>query len=119
MTVTSDRIKSLRLKKNMSQNELATKLGIGRSNMGHIENGRVEPTKESIVLLSEIFGVTTDYLLGRTDNPVAGLSKKAPFTVEEALASVMSSDGKPLTEHDRIVLTGIIEAYLEKNANAE
>lgn len=67
MTVTSDRIKSLRLKKNMSQSELATKLGIGRSNMGHIENGRVEPTKESIVLLSEIFGVTTDYLLGRTN----------------------------------------------------
>lgn len=67
MSITSERIKSLRLEKNMSQNELASKLGIGRSNMGHIENGRVEPTKETLVQLSDIFGVSTDYLLGRTE----------------------------------------------------
>lgn len=67
MSITSERIKSLRLEKNMSQNELATKLGIGRSNMGHIENGRVEPTKETLVHLSDIFSVSTDYLLGRTE----------------------------------------------------
>ncbi len=36
------------------------------------------------------------------------------LTVEEALASVMSSDGKPLTDNDRQILTELIEAYIEK-----
>ncbi len=56
--------------------------------------------------------MSVDYLLGRTENP--NPVDKNQLTVEEALSSVMSSDGKPLTENDREILSGIIEAYLEK-----
>ncbi|HAO5735717.1 TPA: helix-turn-helix transcriptional regulator, partial [Listeria monocytogenes] len=34
----------------------------------HIENGRNEPDMETIVKLANIFGVSTDYLLGRSNN---------------------------------------------------
>lgn len=125
MTITSDRIKSLRLKKNMSQNELATKLGIGRSNMGHIENGRVEPTKESIVLLSEIFGVTTDYLLGRTDTPQ--FTAKNERDVQKMLTEIkeglnnkhslayFKNDGEEIDEEDAELLAEALEFVVRQS----
>jgi hypothetical protein len=59
--------------------------------------------------------VSTDYLLGRTDNPsVLSDEQKREQTVEEALQSVMSYDGKEVTENDREILKSIIEAYLDK-----
>lgn len=125
MTVTSYRIKSLRLKKNMSQNELATKLGIGRSNMGHIENGRVEPTKESIVLLSEIFGVTTDYLLGRTDTPQFTAKnerdvQKMLTEMKEGLSNEQSlayfkNDGEEIDEEDAELLAEALEFVVRQS----
>ena len=36
------------------------------------------------------------------------------FTLEEALNSVMSFDGKPMTDNDREIIEGIIRAYMEK-----
>ncbi|MES8998436.1 helix-turn-helix transcriptional regulator, partial [Listeria monocytogenes] len=43
-------------------------LGISRGAYSHIENGRNEPDMETIVKLANIFGVSTDYLLGRSNN---------------------------------------------------
>ncbi|EAH4230502.1 XRE family transcriptional regulator, partial [Listeria monocytogenes] len=42
--------------------------GISRGAYSHIENGRNEPDMETIVKLANIFGVSTDYLLGRSNN---------------------------------------------------
>lgn len=110
MSLTGERIKSLRLQKNMSQSDLAAKLRIGRSNMGHIENGRVEPTKESIVQLSEIFDVTTDYLLGLTDFPKPVKSTdRIPDDLDRMLDNAMTFGGKPLTEKDREAIRAYIE----------
>ncbi|HDU6619293.1 TPA: helix-turn-helix transcriptional regulator, partial [Listeria monocytogenes] len=39
-----------------------------RGAYSHIENGRNEPDMETIVKLANIFGVSTDYLLGRSNN---------------------------------------------------
>lgn len=110
-------VKHLAEKQKLSIVELEEKLGFSRNSLYAWK--RSKPSIDKLEAVAAYFHVSTDYLLGRTDNPTAGLSKKPLFTVEEALASVMSSDGKPLTEHDRKVLTGIIEAYLEKNTDAE
>jgi transcriptional regulator with XRE-family HTH domain len=112
-----ERVKYLSDKQGISINALEERIGLSKNTLYSWK--KKTPGVDKLKLVADYFDVSTDYLLGRTNNPVAGLSKKAPFTVEEALASVMSSDGKPLTEHDRKVLTGIIEAYLEKNTDAE
>ena len=71
-----------------------------------------KPSSERLEALADYFNVSVDYLLGRGET-----KKPANLTVEEALASVMSSNGEPLTENDREILKGIIEAYIEKSKN--
>ena len=62
------RLKELRNNKHMSQEELGNFLNVGKSSISSYENGTREPSKEAIVKIAEIFGVTTDYLLGNTSS---------------------------------------------------
>lgn len=60
----ADKIKTLREQLRMSQSELARKIGITRSSVNAWEQGISVPSTSYIVQLSEIFKVSTDYLLG-------------------------------------------------------
>ncbi len=57
------RIAALRRQKGWSQTELALKLKISASAVGMYEQGRREPSADTIVALARVFGVSTDYLL--------------------------------------------------------
>ena len=62
------RIASLRQNNGLSQAELAQKLHISTSTVGMYEQGRREPSVETLITLSQLFGVSLDYLLsGRPD----------------------------------------------------
>ena len=63
------RIAALRRRAGLSQSELARRLRISPSAVGMYEQGRREPAADTLVRLAEIFSVSTDYLLGRTDDP--------------------------------------------------
>ena len=62
MTV-GDRIQNLRKTKGMSQEELADKVGVSRQAVSKWESEQATPDLEKIVIMSELFEVTTDYLL--------------------------------------------------------
>lgn len=57
------RIASLRQGFGMSQAELAERLHISSSAVGMYEQGRREPSVDTLVALSQVFGVSLDYLL--------------------------------------------------------
>ena len=57
------RIAALRRSAGWSQAELARRLGISPSAVGMYEQGRREPASQMLVTLSELFGVTIDYLV--------------------------------------------------------
>lgn len=59
----SDRIQELRKTKGMSQEELADRVGVTRQAVSKWESGQSVPELDKIVALSEIFDVSTDYLL--------------------------------------------------------
>lgn len=59
----SKRLKILRNEQNMSQEELAKKLGVSRTSITNYELGRNEASTQILNKLSEIFNVSTDYLL--------------------------------------------------------
>ena len=62
MTI-ADRIQSLRKSKGMSQEELADRIGVSRQAVSKWESEQATPDLEKVVIMSEIFEVTTDYLL--------------------------------------------------------
>jgi transcriptional regulator with XRE-family HTH domain len=72
-----NRIKNLRLEKNISQNELAKALGLTQQAISAYENGLREPDLETLNKLANYFNVSVDYLLGRTDirNPSNEITK--------------------------------------------
>ncbi len=73
-----DRIRNLREEREMSQIELAKIIGINNSVLSRIESGKRDVEDFLLVKFSEYFGVTSDYLLGRTDDRN---SRELPETV--------------------------------------
>lgn len=58
-------IKELRLHKGLSQQELAELCSVHQTAVSQWEKGRTSPDRSTLLLLSEIFGVSTDYLMGK------------------------------------------------------
>lgn len=64
-----ERLKKLRTNKNMTQDELGLIFTppLAQSTIGTYERGVRQPSLENLVVISKFFNVTTDYLLGITD----------------------------------------------------
>jgi HTH-type transcriptional regulator, competence development regulator len=67
--VLGDRLRKLRLDKKLTQEELGKKINVTKVSISGYENGNRTPDTETLQKLADFFNVTTDYLLGRTDNP--------------------------------------------------
>ena len=65
----AQRLKDLRSEKGLSQSALADILGRTQQAIGKWEVGKSEPDGATLLKLSAFFNVTTDYLLGKSDNP--------------------------------------------------
>lgn len=63
------RLRILRKNRNLTQKELADRFNVGESTIGMYERDEREPSFEFVKQLADFFNVTTDYLLGRTDDP--------------------------------------------------
>lgn len=60
----SERLKSLRTERKISQNELSKKMELTRATINAWEMGISTPNAQSLVLLAKFFKVSVDYLLG-------------------------------------------------------
>lgn len=61
------RLKEARKRKNLRQKEMAEYLGITPRSFQQYEGGKRRPDYETLVAIAGYLDVTTDYLLGRTD----------------------------------------------------
>ena len=59
-----NRLKTLRIQNNMTQFQLSQKLGLTKSVISAYENGLRMPSYDVLIAISNIFRVTTDFLLG-------------------------------------------------------
>ena len=71
----ADRIQYLRKSKGISQEELADKVGVSRQAVSKWESEQSTPDLEKIIIMSDFFGVTTDYILKGIE-PVADKEQK-------------------------------------------
>lgn len=68
----NERLKELREEKNLTQTKLANELLIDQRSLSFYELGKYEPNIDTIKRMSIFFNVSSDYLLGLTD-------EKAPY----------------------------------------
>ena len=62
------RLKSLRLSRSLTQDELARQINISPSAVSMYENGAREPDLSTLIAFAKFFNVSSDYLLGLSDN---------------------------------------------------
>ena len=100
----SKTLKNLRESREITQEELAKKLRVSRPTIAGYETKHREPDFHKLLLLSEFFEVSVDYLLTGKEAP-EDFSSKAPVTTEKSLdRKVMSGYKKLNYEHKNDVL---------------
>ena len=111
-------IKDLREKQGYTQRELADKLNIGNSTLAMYEIDKREPDNATLGRLADFFSVTTDYLLGRTNDLCIALTPQKEQQVKIAPDDLeLLRQIKNLPETDRKE----IESYIQykKHLNNE
>ena len=83
MDVIGKRIKALRRSRNWTQTELAERSNLERKSIIRYENGQNIPGGRALSSLSSVFGVTTDYLLGLSDDPYPIPASESALTALE------------------------------------
>lgn len=76
----ADRIQNLRKLKGISQEELADKVGVSRQAVSKWESEQSIPDLEKIIIMSEYFNVTTDYILRGIEPPIDEREKSNAIT---------------------------------------
>ncbi len=64
----SDKILKLRKDKGLSQEAFAEALGVSRQSVSKWESGAAFPDTDKIIAISELYGVSTDYILKGNNN---------------------------------------------------
>ena len=98
-----NRIAELRRLKSMSQQDLAARLSVGQTTISAWERGTREPDYQSLSALADIFGVSTDYILGREESALeAILGKPSPGAVRIPVLGRVAA-GTPLYTAEEII----------------
>ena len=89
----ADRIQHLRKSKGISQEELADKVGVSRQAVSKWESEQSTPDIEKVILLSDYFEVTTDYLLKGIEPVSENIPRKSDARIFSLVASVINFIG--------------------------
>ncbi len=67
--ILNERLKKLRLQNGVTQKAIAEGIGVTSVSVQRFEYGTARPKLDTVIKLADFFNVSTDYLLGRSDNP--------------------------------------------------
>lgn len=103
-------LRRLRESRKLSQTELGKILGKTQTTIASYENGKNKPGPDTINKIADYFSVTSDYLLGRSSDPVQYTKEEERFikdaekfyTVNEMKEKykLYSDSGEPLTDKE-------------------
>lgn len=89
-------LKDLRTKKGLSQAAVARAMGISRQNYAYYETNQRDPDTAMVKALAEFFGVSTDYILGRSEPENKRLLNDPDVMEIAALYEKLPNDKKEL-----------------------
>ncbi len=84
-----ERVSELRKDRGLKQKDIATLLNVAVSTVSNYETDSHEPDLESLCKLADLFGVSTDFLLGRTDITTEINALKEPISTTLTKADVL------------------------------
>ncbi|MCI8346582.1 MAG: helix-turn-helix domain-containing protein [Bacilli bacterium] len=121
-----NKLKNLRIKKELKQEDLSTILNVSTSTIGMWEQGYRHPSDESITQMAKFFGVSTDYLL---DNEPSEEFKEQTEENQELLKNISNNLQDPMmkilykktselkNDKDRQIVLNIINSFIEEVDN--
>lgn len=122
------RIRDLRKEKKMSQEELGKYLNVSKVSISGYENDTREPSKDAIVKLAQLFGVSTDYLLERsakrhyydlTEKDEKDVQKQLESTLNDlsnaGTLSFMKNGGTEISDEDAELLKASLENVIRQS----
>lgn len=98
------RIKELREERGLSQAKLARELNVGTGSVGMWESTQEIPPVRKLLVIADYFGVSLDYLVGKSDVKVPA-AEKDPFLAEY----------RALSPARKALLHGLIASWKEEN----
>ena len=107
-----NRIRELRKSKGITQIRLSIELGVTQETISAYENGRHYPTVENLIKMSEIFGVSCDYILGISD--VKTIAASGEYSPEEI---ILVSEYRSSTPTERKMISAYIQGIKDKRSS--
>lgn len=113
MFPTFEKIKELADKKGISINRLEEQLGFSRNTIYNMKTKK--PNAERVAAIADYFNVSTDYLLGRTDNPRIAKDNDNSMTIDlkKDAEETFFFDGHELNDEDIDLITSILETRIK------
>lgn len=107
-----EKIKELCQKRGISINSLEETLGYSRNTIYSMKSKK--PNAERLQEIADYFNVSTDYLLGRTDNPVIAGDNvtKTEIDLKKDAAESFFYDGHELNDEDLDLISSLLEARM-------
>ncbi|MFP4041880.1 MAG: helix-turn-helix domain-containing protein [Bacteroidales bacterium] len=120
------RLRKLRNEAELTQEELAKKIGVSRATVAGYETKGKEPPYSTLQKLSDVLGCSTDYLLGRTNERKSPERVKEeyenkykidnPKEIKELLEEYnVHLDGEVLSEKDKQDMINVLKMLRERN----
>lgn len=113
MFETFEKIKELAKKRGKALGQVEEDLGYGRNTLYKIKSST--PNAERIAEIANYFNVSTDYLLGRTDNPTIAKDDKANEYLgpaETKLVAAFRNQTQNMTEEEKVRFNKAIESLM-------
>ena len=101
------RIRQLRIKEGLTQEELGESLGVSKVAISQYENETRNPSNDILIKLSRKFGVSVDYILGVTSDLCREPESEYNSKDEDPELEILFRDLKELDANDRAIIMAI------------
>lgn len=110
------RIKQLREENNLTQEEFANKLNMTQQRISAYEKEKREPDLNTLQQIADFFGVSTDYLLGKSDirNP-----EQVDFDPDKIRIGLSAKDYSNITDEQKKQIEDFAKFVLKDNLKKE
>ncbi len=99
LTLLGERLEIARVNKDLTQGELAEKIGMSRMRYHSYESKGVPPSIVTIVKLAEVLGVTVAWLIDEGDDAFFAIDSIKPNLLIDKLYPKLSEIGKDILDH--------------------